>query len=159
MKKKVLLFTLLCILCLGSISFANNIGQDLQNLGNDTGKAIEGAVNNVKNGAENIGNNIGSEVNQSGDKVKNETNNMGMTNSMNNATNEVRNSGEKISNEARDMTDNGYTATRTSTTNDGTGLMNDRNMWVWAIIILAAVGIIAMIWYYFSQKNQYDNNH
>ena len=149
MKKKILLFTLLAVLCLSSISLANNIGQDLQNLGNDAGKMVENTANGIKNTTENIGNGI-----------KDASNNIGLTNAMNDAGNEVRDSGEKIMGETQNTTNNLYTATRTSNADDtGSGLMNNNNVWIWAVAILAIVGIVAMLWYYFSERNQYDDTH
>lgn len=160
MKKKILLFTLLAVLSLTSISLASNIGQDLKNMGNDAGKAVQDTASNIKSGVRNIGNNVGGELKNSGNKIQTETNsNMGMTNPINNATSEVKNSGAKISGEVKNAPNAGYTATRTATTNNATGLMGNRNFWTWATIILVAIGVIAMIWYYFSAKSEYDNHH
>ena len=47
-------------------------------------------------------------------------------------------------------TSNDYTATRTSSTTNATG-MNTSTMWVWMIVAIAAIGIVGLVWFYASQ--------
>ena len=47
-------------------------------------------------------------------------------------------------------TSNDYTATRTSSTTNATG-MNTSTMWIWMIVAIAAIGIVGLVWFYASQ--------
>ena len=49
---------------------------------------------------------------------------------------------------------NNYTVTRTSADNTMMGM--NSTAWTWIIIGIAAIGIIAIVWYYTSQTN---SNH
>lgn len=109
----------------------------------DSGENMKDAVkdmgNTIKDGAEDVGNTVkngmedaGNEIKDSGDKMKNETDNMG-ENSRNSVSGETSN----------------YASRETATSNTG---MNVRT-WVWIIIAVAAVIIIAAVWYYAANRN------
>ena len=78
--------------------------------------------------------------------------------------NTVENAALDVSNTSKNITsgvENGgkYSTTRTST-NDGTMGMSS-NTWTWLILGIAAIAIIAVVWYYsmqFTNGNKHNNN-
>ena len=72
----------------------------------------------------------------------------------------MQNAGNSVSNTVTSMTnnmDNGdYTATRTSTNAEGdaTFMGMTATMWTWLIMGIAAIAIVALVWYY-SEPNTY----
>lgn len=56
-----------------------------------------------------------------------------------------------MNNTGKTTSQNAYTATRTATT-EATGT-NNSAMWVWVVLAIAAIVIIALVWYYGSQNN------
>ncbi len=74
------------------------------------------------------------------------------------ARNMVEGSTHKVESEARSATDNnrndGYTATQTSTraAAEPTVFGMNATMWTWMIVILTAIGIGSLIWFYNSAK-------
>ena len=83
---------------------------------------------------------------------ENNNNNDNNNNNNDNANNNDNN------NANNDNNDNGnYTATRTSA--DNTMLGMNSTAWTWIILGIAAVGIIAIVWYYTSQVNSHNNRN
>ena len=85
---------------------------------------------------------------------------------VNNAGNAIKNTGNTVE---RDMhnatssrnttTNNGtYTATRTSTNGNATFMGMNATAWTWLILGIAAIAIIAVVWYYSNQLTS-ENNH
>ena len=68
----------------------------------------------------------------------------------------IKNAANNIGN-AVTGTSNNYTATRTSADNTFMGM--NSTAWTWLILGIAAIAIIALVWYYSSQLNNNDNRH
>ena len=82
---------------------------------------------------------IGSEVKESWDKMGGAVQNVG-----NNVKDAVNN--------------NEYTAIRTSTGTENNVLGMSPTAWTWAVIVVLAVAIVALIWYYDAQKTNEKRN-
>ena len=125
---------------------------------NDATNMVEGAVNGVRNavsGAENAVENAAGGVSNT---AKNITN--GMENGANSVTNSVRNATGETKDTNDNMNNDGYVATRTSTdTGAATFMGMNATMWTWLIMGIAAIAIVALVWYYGSQvkSSRYDD--
>ena len=138
MYKKILLSISLIITMIFSfgVCFANDVTNMIQNAGNN----VKNAVGDVQNATEDAARNISGASKDATENVAQRANNMG---------NELMN----------DNSDNNYTATRTSTqAADSTFMGMDANTWTWLIVGIAAIAIIALIWYYTMQLRS-SNNH
>lgn len=116
-----------------------------ENGDNPLGRAAEGTSNVVRSGAEAItgtGQAFGNAVQDTAQGAKNI----------------VEGTTHKVEREATSMTDNnrnsGYTATQTSTRTaaEPTVFGMNATMWTWMIVILTAIGIGSLIWFYNSAK-------
>lgn len=175
-KKLLISFALLIsILFSFSVCFANdnNMGQDtidgVRSVVGGAENAIEGAVNGVGNATRdmtrdlgNDGNNTGNTMMNNGDNnntAKDTNNNTGNNNNTNTNNNNNTATTNNNSLTAR-MTDN-YTATRTATDTAGNATFMGMNAttWTWLIIGIAAIAIVALVWYYSMQmrSTNYDN--
>lgn len=145
MKKKTLItmITLLFVFIFGICSSfaANNIGQE----------AVNG-VRNVVGGAENVIEDAAGDITG------------GVRNGITGVTDKTQNvtEGAMTSDQSGN---NGYNATRTTAREMTNGATNgflgmSATTWTWIIIAIAAVVIIALIWYYARQKNEnyHDSN-
>lgn len=176
MHKKLLVSVLLIISLIFSVTFCyaenenmQNAGENAKNALNSTGNAIEDAakgtgdmmrdgVNAVKDGAQNLGNNIKNGVENTGNAIKDGVEDMN-NNMDNNDNNTANGTVQDTDRRNADNTNNNYDATRTQAEEDVMGMTG--NTWSWIIIGVAAVAIIALIWYYTTQqtnRNRY-NNH
>lgn len=132
MKKKSLLivFVLLAILFISSISFANNeVKNDIHN-----------ATDTVVDGAENLAEDVRNGIGNAEDAVENG----------------VRDAGTAITDGANDMTrtdNSGYTATRTTAADATTNNTMNSTLWTWIALAIAAVVIVGLVWYYATQHN------
>lgn len=146
MKKIRILFVLSLVFAFFTVfihpSFA---AEDMQEGDNPLGRAAEGTSNVVRSGAEAItgtGRAIGNAVQYTAQGARNM----------------VEGSTHKVESEARSATDNnrndGYTATQTSTraAAEPTVFGMNATMWTWMIVILTAIGIGSLIWFYNSAK-------
>ena len=130
-----------------SVSFANDMLNDaaegVRNVVGGAENAVEGAANGVKgatNSVENKANNVMNDIRDNGD-------NHNTAKDTNNETRTTTNS----------MTGN-YTATRTNA--EGSTLMGmNATTWTWLIIGIAAIAIVALVWYYSMQmrSSNYDD--
>lgn len=102
---------------------------------NETPDVING-IRNVVGGAENA--------------VEDATKDI--TDASKNATSQMENAGNDITNA---ITDNNYIATRTST--DSTLMGMGSTAWTWLILGVAAIAIVALVWFYSVQLN--GSNH
>ena len=132
-----------------SVCFANDMLNDaaegVRNVVGGAENAVEGAANGIANG------------------VKGATNSV--ENKANNVMNDIRDNGDNhntakdTNNETRTTTMNGnYTATRTNA--EGSTLMGmNATTWSWLIIGIAAIAIVALVWYYSMQmrSSNYDD--
>lgn len=127
MKRKtlIILSILFALLFISTISFANNDIKD--GVHSATDAVIDGASNLVNDARKGVGA----------------------------IENTVENGAKDIGNAIHHDNTNGYTATRTATTETTTNGMNS-TLWTWVILAVAAVVIIGLIWYYASQNNHVD---
>lgn len=116
-----------------------NVVGGAENAVEDAAKSVsnttKGATNNIEKGANNAGNEIKSSANKAGNNVRTATNNVG--NAVTGNTNH-------------------YTATRTSANNTFMGM--NSTAWTWLILGIAAIAIIALVWYYSAQLNNNNKN-
>ncbi len=123
---------------------------------NDGGNMVQDAANGVRNV-------VGGAENAVEDAAK------GVTDGAKNITNNIENVGNKAENKASNMTssdnsrmstNNSYTATRTSTGTEANTFMGmTATSWTWLIMGIAAIAIIALVWYYSAQmrSSNYDD--
>ena len=150
-KSLIILFAFCLVLFTSSICFASNIMQDMQagldNIGNGMENAVNGAKNTVgdaKNGVENMMSDMG----------------RGIEGAMNNAEDDMTNDDPTGMNGENG---DGYSADRTSATTraisdtsaagSGTG-----SSFVWIVLAIAAVIIVALVWYYGTQTEKRNND-
>lgn len=146
MTKKIFLVATIItgLLFISSHTFANN---DLQKAGN--------SVRNVVGGAENA---VEGAVGSAAGAIKN-------------GTNDIGNTGNNLVKDMKDGTDRTHTKTTGTTANRNTGTgYNARRTaatfagmtstaWTWLILGIAAIAIIALVWYYSAQNsNSYKND-
>lgn len=124
---------------------------------NDGGNMVQDAANGVRNV-------VGGAENAVEDAAK------GVTDGAKNITNNIENVGNKSENKASNMTssdnsrmstNNSYTATRTSTGTEANTFMGmTATSWTWLIMGIAAIAIIALVWYYSAQmrSSNYDDH-
>lgn len=124
---------------------------------NDDGNMVQDAANGVRNV-------VGGAENAVEDAAK------GVTDGAKNITNNIENVGNKAENKASNMTssdnsrmstNNSYTATRTSTGTEANTFMGmTATSWTWLIMGIAAIAIIALVWYYSAQmrSSNYDDH-
>ena len=123
----------------------------------DGGNMVQDAANGVRNV-------VGGAENAVEDAAK------GVTDGAKNITNNIENVGNKAENKASNMTssdnsrmstNNSYTATRTSTGTEANTFMGmTATSWTWLIMGIAAIAIIALVWYYSAQmrSSNYDDH-
>ena len=145
MAKKSLIAGLTIIvlsLCCGLCFAADDKGGETINLGNEITESLDKAGQSARNVTDNVFS--GNMVNDAKDTVKDSEN--GVKTGMDDAKNGVVN---MTGTNAGD-----YNATRTTTegTAVGTGTMSTTT-WMWIILAVAAIIIIAAIWYYATQNN------
>ena len=143
MLRKIILLGIILstVLFISSVSFASNMGNDIQDsidkTGNTLGNIVNGTMDAGRNAAGAISNVTAGAVNG----VKNTMDNMGNMMSENTTDNLNNNN---VSNE--NNTANDYNATRTATTYSAdTG--ND-TIWIWLVLGVTALIIAGLTWYY-----------
>ena len=118
---------------------SGNVVRDAGNMVNDEMNMMQNGINSVGEGLRDVGNTVsGSEKN--------------IENSMNNDNNRDNSSSGGVAG----RNDGDYNVTRTSvdqTLNGGINTMT-ATTWMWIILIVAAVTIMAAIWYYATQGNK-----
>ena len=120
-KNLIILFIMLCILCISNVCFANNTMNDMKD-------GIMSATNTVVDGVENLAEDAREGV---GD-----------------AQNSIEGALTMDTNMSRT---NNYTSARTSTTMTDT-TTRTATLWIWAIVAIAAIGIIGLVWFYATQN-------
>lgn len=131
MKKKLFLILsiLVAILFISSISFANN---DIKN-------GIHNVTDGVIDGTERVGNDVRE----------------GISNAENMVKNGVKDIGTAVSDGAKDVVgtmDNGYSAVRTTASDISNTNTMSSSIWIWGTLAIAAFVIVALVWYYGTQK-------
>ena len=161
MNKKVFIAIsiLLSIIFSFSMVFANNVMQDavdgVRNVVGGAENAIEGAVRDMSNASKNatgqmqntaneVTNTMTDDRNDDGTNITTTTNTENNTNNSN-ATNNTTNTSLINNNNG------GYTATRTGLTDDTTFMGMGATAWTWLILGIAAIAIVALVWYYSMQ--------
>lgn len=132
----------------------NNAGQDAVN---DIRNAVGGAENTVENAARDVSNaskDATGAVENAGNQTANNVENAG-----NQTANNVENNASAHMGTDDSGNTAGYTATRTSTGDNATFLGMNSTMWIWLILAIAAVAIVALVYYYSTQTtNAYENS-
>ena len=139
MYKKILLGTILIVAIV--FSFNSCFAEDNSSMLDNMGDNIKNAVNNVQNGVEEAARNI--------------------SGASKDATENIAQKANSVTNELMDGDSNynaNYNATRTATDNNSNTFMGmDANVWTWLIVGIAAIAIIALIWYYMAGLRSSDN--
>lgn len=158
MYKKILLSICITVALVFSVTytFAANM---LEDAANGVRNVVGGAENAVEDAAKDVSNtskDITGDMENAGKSVVNDANNNGSNNSENMGRN---------NDDVMRATDNGsnYTATKTATTgNNATVLGMTSNTWTWLILGIAAIAIVALVWYYSTQitgDNHYNDHN
>lgn len=145
MTKKVfigILVSILLSLCT-SFCFAAT-DTDKVNLGNDVSSSIDKGVNSIGDAAKGIVNGTDRAVRDTGDAIGNMGNRIDSNNNNNRNYN------------TRNYNNGNYSTTRTSVDNSMNSTGMSTTTWMWVIFAIAAVIIIAAIWYYAMQSNDRD---
>lgn len=141
MNKKILTAVLLfaTILMLSVSSFATNtdLGTEMQDSANKTGESMQ----NVGEGVRNVAGDLGNGVQNMAE---------GIGNGIQGAVNGIGNMFD--GDDANTTTGGTYTATRTSADVAGTTGMTN-TAWIWLILGIVGIVIVALTWYYVSQDN------
>lgn len=115
------------------------------------------AADNGDDSNVNLGEEITDSLNKAGNSVRNvadDAMNMGTDNARNNNNNNNNNNNRTARNYDNG---NGYNAVRTSVDDMATGVTNmSTTTWIWIILAVAAIIIVAMVWYYAVQDNNRD---
>lgn len=130
---------LLAIVFSFNICFANNGLQDaadgVRNVVGDAENAVENAARDISNASKDATGDVENKANELGNDIKNTT-----TETMNDTTSNMMGT-----------TNGEYTASRTATTGDSTFMGMNATAWTWLILGIAAIAIIALVWYYSTQ--------
>ena len=124
----IVILSLCCSVCFAADNDSN------VNLGNEITDSLDKAGDSVRNVADDVMNGV--------DGNNNDRNN-------NNNNNMARNRNNDMDN---NVFTNGYNAVRTSVDDVATGNMSTTT-WIWIILAVAAIIIVAMVWYYAVQNN------
>ncbi len=146
MKKKLsIVFLLLTFLLVSSVycyAMDTNFETEMQESANKTGETMQNAGNGIRNATEGIGN-MAEDVG----------------NSMVNAAEKVGNGIKEFFNgdDSNSTTGNTYNATRTSADVTGGEASMANTAWIWLILGVTGIIIIALTWYYVSQDTNYNS--
>ena len=171
MYKKLLISAAVLVIAIFtfSICFANdnNGMQDavngVRNIVGDAENAVEDGVRDIANTSREATGDMEQAGNTAGNNNSENANGNAMMNNNDNNNNSKNdnNSTKKDTNNETGSTgimDSNYTATRTSAT-DNTFMGMNSTAWTWLIIGIAAIAIVALVWYYSIQmrSSNYDN--
>jgi hypothetical protein len=138
MTKKVFAFliAIFIIFATSSVFAANEIKDSMDKAGSSVQNVVDGAGNIIKD---------------AGTTITDGAKNVG--NAVSNGTNKLTTDMTRT-----DTTNTNYSATRTSADSSFMGM--SANTWTWFILAIAALAIIALVWYYAMQNNtEYDNRN
>ena len=152
MQKK--LFVIFAIIV--SIIFSFSVCFAAENVLKDAANTVRDTVNNTEDAVEGAMHNAGDAIKDSTEKTEN---------TVENAGNAIENTGNTVEKDMHNTTARGttinndtYTATRTSTDGAATFMGMNATAWTWLILGIAAIAIIAVVWYYSNQLTS-ENNH
>ncbi len=121
----------------------------------DATNTVRNAVNNTENAVEGAMHNAGEAIHDSTEKTEN---------TMENAGNKIEETGNTLEKDAKNTTsrvtntnNDGYDATRTATNGNATFMGMNSTAWTWLILGIAAIAIIAVVWYYSTRMNSENN--
>ena len=142
MNRKILYTLIAFLLCAFTFSFCFATDEHpIQDAANTVKNVVGGAENAVENGAKDIGN-----------ATKNATNSA--QNTMNHAGDTM-----KGTTTGNNNNNNSYIATRTSANGSATFMGMNTTAWTWLIIGIAAIAIVALVWYYSSQLTNHHSDN
>ena len=130
-RKSFILFITLLLISFATISFADDMGNDVKN-------AVNGATNTIVDGTQNLAEDVRS----------------GIGTAENTIENGVRNIGDAImdgANDVMDTGDNDYVTTRTAAEDISVISNTAATTWIWIAIAIAGLVIVGLVWYYASQ--------
>lgn len=128
----------------------------VRNTVDNTEDAVEGAMQNAGNAAQDAMNSAGNAMQDSMDKTENTMGNVG--NTIENTGNTVERDMNNATSKNNDANNDTYTAARTSTNGNATFMGMNTTAWTWLILGIAAIAIIAVVWYYSTQISSDKNN-
>lgn len=155
-----IILSLCCTMCFAEengnkINLGNEIMRSIDKTGNSMENVISGnVVNDAGNMMENGINMVGDGVRDIGNTMSGAINDMDDTSD--NMNNDMENREGNRNTVAGGVNDGNYNTTRTTadqTLNAGINTMT-ATTWMWIILIVAAVTIMAAIWYYATQSNK-----
>lgn len=135
-KTLIILFVIFSILCASQISFASSMANDVKNTINSGTNTV---VDGVQNLTRDVRNGIAGAENGIEDALTMNTNNTMVDNSV------------SVTRNTLDTTN--YNAARTADMLTGTTSADNTTMWVWLIVAIAAIVIVALVWFYGSQNH------
>lgn len=151
--KRIILFFSLVFAILFIFMHTSFAANEMHQAENSVDNTLRNAGNMVVEGSEKVTGTIENGLEKAGESVQN---------TMSGAGNMIKDSGTKIENgmqaATQGMTDSGnYSATRTSTrtaTTNPTVLGMNSTVWTIMIVVLTAIGIGSIIWFYNSAKSE-----
>ena len=151
MYKRVLLILVL----LASVIFSFSVCFANDNMAQDAVDGVRNVVNGAENAVENAAGDISNASKSATNSVENKANDI-VNNFKENGDNS--NTAKDTNNETYTSTNNGnYIATRTST-EPATLMGMNSTAWTWLILGLAAIAIVALVWYYSMQMRSSNYN-
>ena len=125
--------------CLANDNMMTDAKDAARNVVGGAENAIQGATNDISNASKGITNNIENGMN-------NITNSMKENGDNKNTNKDTNNNNMRTTNN----NNNGYVATRTNAQN-ATFMGMGATTWTWLIMGIAAIAIVALVWYYSTQ--------
>ena len=160
--KKKLIFTILVFTCITVFSFSFCFAENMENITNGIRNTINNAENTIENAAKGA---VDTSKNITG-TMENTANNMtdnmfiNSTTETETKTNQVDNNDKTNMAGATMNSDNGtYTAMRTSATGEDTLFGMTSTTWIWLILALVAIALIALVYFYSAQMTGKHNYH
>lgn len=131
----IIILSVCCSVCFAADNNSNvNLGEEITDSLDKTGESVRNVADDVMNGVDDV------------------TRDNRQNNATNNNTNDNRDYNRNTDN---NVFTEGYDAVRTSVDEVTTGNMSTTT-WIWIILAVAAIIIVAMIWYYAVQDTRRD---
>ncbi len=155
LKKSLIILSVFCLIVfLSTACFATNLVEGTKNALDSAGNGVEAMVNGAEGAMENAKNGMGNMMSDMGE---------GMQNVMDDVKDGMGND-DMTNHDTTGMTgtdDGGYNAERTATTRaisaDGASA-GTNSAFVWIVLAIAAVIIVALVWYYGTQTENRRND-
>ena len=148
---KKLIFSTCILLASILLSFSFCFANDTTNMMEDAANGVRNVVGGAENAIEDAAGGVSNTAKNMTEGIENGANSI--TNSMTNATNTTKDTNDNMNNE-------GYVATRTATDAGAATFMGmTATAWTWLIMGIAAIAIVALVWYYGNQlrSSRYDD--